>query len=151
MAVLRRKSSIPTINQNILASILCFANRPASFTRSSKDQPRTLLSPIPQANESCAFIPISSEDIKIYVTQAWAEVRPIAEVLPRSTRSSFARFFPTDACDAPFNEVVLELKVREKKKTIIFAPSFTSISDNIWTKAQLAKTNLPATFSTAGK
>jgi hypothetical protein len=63
-----------------------------------------------QGDPSC--IPLSSENVKTCATQAWTEVRPIAESLPKPKFSTLARFFPTDACAAPIDAAVTELKVR---------------------------------------
>ncbi|QGA17624.1 hypothetical protein EYB26_005299 [Talaromyces marneffei] len=35
------------------------------------------------------------------IDAAWNEVKPIAESLPKPGNSTFARFFPTDACATP--------------------------------------------------
>lgn len=44
-------------------------------------------------------IPIPADGDSI--DAAWNEVKPISESLPKPNNGTFARFFPTDACDKP--------------------------------------------------
>jgi hypothetical protein len=70
-------------------------------------------------------ISLSSENVKTCATQAWTEVRPVAESLPKPNLSTLARFFPTDACATPINAALSELKVR------IFVECTYFLSDRI--------------------
>jgi hypothetical protein len=56
-----------------------------------------------------SVIPLTSADVRSGAKQAWEEARPIAESLLKPRRSTFARFFSTDACEAPINAAILEL------------------------------------------
>lgn len=63
-----------------------------------------------QADTSC--VPVASENVKTRAAQAWTEVHRVAESLPKPMRSTLARFFPTDACEAPIRAAISELEVR---------------------------------------
>jgi hypothetical protein len=52
---------------------------------------------------------LASNDVRAGATQAWKEdVCRVAESLPKPMRSSFARFFPTDACAQPIHAAISE-------------------------------------------
>lgn len=65
------------------------------------------------SKETTSCIPLSSETVKTCATEAWTEVRPIAEAIPKPKMSPLGRFFPTDACAAPINAAISELKARK--------------------------------------
>ncbi|PYH41006.1 uncharacterized protein BP01DRAFT_360768 [Aspergillus saccharolyticus JOP 1030-1] len=66
---------------------------------------------------SVSSIPLQSEKVKIYATEAWKEVKPVAESLPRPKRSTIARFFATDACDDPINYAISEYTAKGLSQT----------------------------------
>lgn len=52
---------------------------------------------------------VVSEDVKKKATLAWEqEVRGVAQPLPKPGNCDFAKFFPTDACQAPMAASVSE-------------------------------------------
>lgn len=98
------------------------------------------LSPMSQADPSC--IPIASENVKTCAAQAWTEARPVAESLPKPMRSTFARFFPTDACEAPISAAISELKVRSS-----ICKYVKSFANAVSTKSQSANAVAPPNTS----
>ncbi|PKX89079.1 uncharacterized protein P174DRAFT_379334, partial [Aspergillus novofumigatus IBT 16806] len=55
-----------------------------------------------------SVIPLWLETVRGCAIDAWVEVCPIAESLPKLKCSIIARFFPTDACEAPINAAITE-------------------------------------------
>jgi hypothetical protein len=52
---------------------------------------------------------VVSEDVKKIAAQAWEqEVRGVTQPLPKPGNCDFAKFFPTDACQAPMAAAVSE-------------------------------------------
>lgn len=93
-----------------------------------------------QADPSC--VPVASENVKTSAAQAWTEAQPVAESLPKPMRSTFARFFPTDACEAPISAAISELKVRSS-----ICKHVKSIANNVSTKSQSTNALAPANTS----
>ncbi|KAB8213181.1 hypothetical protein BDV33DRAFT_185268 [Aspergillus novoparasiticus] len=61
-----------------------------------------------------SIIPLLSDKVKDCAREAWKEARPVAESLPKPKRSTIARFFATDACDAPINAAISEYSIKTR-------------------------------------